>query len=163
MRIYRLNHKKHKDAPFSGKGAALFPGRWNTAGFPVVYCATSLALAFLEVLVNAPSLKWDIAKEMFDVVKAEIEDGGVTILQPSQLPREWNTYSPLPKSSQEFGTAWLRDKKVLAISVPSAIMSEDRNIVINPEHPDFKDKCRIISQKTFLMEMRVSKLFGFSS
>jgi RES domain-containing protein len=158
MRIYRLNHKKHKDTPLSGKGAAMFPGRWNLSGVPALYCSASAALAVLEMLVNVPSTKLLLAKSVFDLVIIEIDDQKIKNIQSDQLPPDWNNFAPLPRSTQELGSHFFRDEKVLAISVPSAVSPQDRNIVINPDHPEFNTKCRIISQETFIPESRLSKL-----
>lgn len=159
MRIYRLNHKDHKNSPFSGGGAARYPGRWNTAGVPAVYCSTSVALAFVEMLVNAPMMKFQIAEGLFDLVVAEFDERRIKAIQIDEMPANWNSY-PHPQATQALGAAWLRDKKVLALSVPSAVFEQDRNIVLNPGHPDFKSKCKIISQPTFLAELRLVKLLG---
>lgn len=52
LRAFHLHKARYADQAFSGQGARLAGGRWNRPGTPMVYCAESLALATLEILVN---------------------------------------------------------------------------------------------------------------
>jgi RES domain-containing protein len=160
MLVFRLNPKAHREALFSGKGAALFPGRWNLSGVPMVYTSTNVSLAFLELLVNVPTARLSRANDLYDVVAADIENNSITVIELSQLPPDWNAYSPLPKSTQQLGTFWMRKKKVLAVSVPSAVLPIERNILINPEHADFVSKCIIIGRQPFSPDLRIFKILA---
>jgi RES domain-containing protein len=160
MLVYRLNPKTHREAPFSGRGAALFPGRWNLPGIPLIYTSTSVSLAFLELLVNVPTAKLSRANALYDVVQAEIADKSVTRIEVQDLPPDWNAYSPLPRSTQELGTSWIRDKKLLAVSVPSAVLPIERNILINPANPAFPSKCKILKIQPFSPDTRILKILS---
>lgn len=119
----------------SGKGAEVTGGRWNAPGHPVVYTSQSRALACLETVVhlNAGALplnRYLVAVEIPDDVwgKAQTED-------EESVPVAWGA-EPAGKASIDFGTNWLIAKNSALLVVPSVIVPEERNVLINPRHPD---------------------------
>ncbi len=132
MRVWRLCRRKH--AAFDGEGARLAGGRWNRKGTAVVYVSETLSLAALEYLVHL-----DIALAPDDLVAApaEIPDAlPVTRLEAADLPRGWRRY-PAPEALGELGTAWASARRTAVLSVPSAVVPQERNLILNPAHPDF--------------------------
>ena len=113
----------------SGEGTKKHGGRWNSPGLPAVYCASSLALAALEVLVNLPR---------------ERRCKGHTPAQTAVeyiLPDETCKLSGFPGMMEEhqtrpLGDAWLESLECLALSVPSNVVPLEANIVLNPRHRD---------------------------
>ena len=112
-------------------------GRWNPLGRRAVYCSQSIALATLEwISHNGLSVsgykhyRFSISVPDKLVVKFEVED----------LPKDWNSV-PDTAASQTFGEERLFGQKVarapLAISVPSVLIPEERNLVLNPLHPEY--------------------------
>lgn len=160
MLVYRLNPIAHREAPFSGRGAALFPGRWNLPGIPLIYTSASVSLAFLELLVNVPTAKISRANTLYDIVLADIADESISVIEVRDLPADWNAYSPLPRSTQELGTSWVRDKGLLAVSVPSAVLPIERNILINPANPTFPSTCKILKIQPFSPDTRILKILS---
>lgn len=133
MRIWRLTQAKYASTALSGDGPALYSGRWNHPGFRVVYAAEHVALAVLEVLVHAGRHR---RLEPYALIPIDIPDSGVTVLDDGSLPDGWN--GPLPHDhTRDLGTSWLRDGPTLVLSVPSAVVPHERNLLLNPTHPEF--------------------------
>jgi RES domain-containing protein len=112
-------------APFadlSGEGARLYGGRWNSPGRPMVYMASSPALALLEVRVHL-ALPLDMLPS--DYVLMAIELRGLAVEQVASLPAD-----PLA-----FGDEWLRQGRSPVLQVPSVIVPYDTNFLLNPAHP----------------------------
>jgi RES domain-containing protein len=134
LRVWRLCRKKH--AGFDGEGARLAGGRWNRRGTAVVYTSATLSLALLEYFVNLAAA----ANAPSDLVSvaAEIPDGvAVTSIEFSALPRGWRRY-PAPEALAELGARWIEQRATAVLSVPSAVVPQERNYMINPAHPDFR-------------------------
>lgn len=150
MKVYRLTRRKYaKD--LSGLGASLYGNRWNSKGVFMVYAAESRALALLEVLVhirleNLPS----------DYVMVEIEipgDPKTTSIKVDHLGGKWNVF-PHVTSTQLLGDDFVRDKKYAFCKVPSAVVENEFNYLLNPFHPDFK-KVKVNSFKAFPVDDRL--------
>ena len=118
----------------SGLGAANDPGRWNSLGLPVIYTSTSIALACLETVVHVtgdqglPLRRWLVAID----VPAEHWQKRLS-LEPAQLPG-WDA-TPAGTSSRGWGDRWLLGQGSLIALVPSVIVPEECNALINPAHP----------------------------
>ncbi|WP_029074063.1 RES family NAD+ phosphorylase [Kaistia adipata] len=113
-------------APFadlSGTGARLYGGRWNSPGRAMVYAAETAALAVLEVRVHL-DLTPDLLPD--DYVLSAIECGDLAI----------ETLAALPDDPQALGDDWLAAARTPILSVPSIIVPESRNLLLNPAHPD---------------------------
>jgi RES domain-containing protein len=132
-RAWRLVKERHLETAFDGEGARLYGGRWNSAGHRVVYTSSSLALASLETLVhldNALPLPRFIAFSVqmsMDDIAAAVLPGQYTF--PGQLPHLIET--------RLIGDEWLKAGRHLALSVPSAIIPQEFNLLLNPAHPRF--------------------------
>ncbi|HEY5411737.1 MAG TPA: RES family NAD+ phosphorylase [Caulobacteraceae bacterium] len=119
----------------SGKGAEKDGGRWNAPGLPAVYASQTRALACLETVVhlNAGGLPLNRYLVQIDVPpgvwsKAEV-------LEPSALPVGWDA-EPAGKVSIDMGSNWLKAKSSALLLVPSVIVPEEQNVLINPQHPE---------------------------
>jgi RES domain-containing protein len=135
MQVWRITTPASPFGAFSGDGARKFGARWNGKGIPVVYTAEHPALAVLEVLVGVEPLT---APPSYDLYRARIPDGLVERLDPSQLPHDWRTY-PVPASSVKVGSEWVLSGRSLALLVPSAVLPQANNVLINPRHEAFRD------------------------
>lgn len=133
MKAWRITQKKRAKTAFSGEGARLYGGRWNSPGVPMVYVSQSQALAVLEVLVHldTPAL---LAQYVF--LEADIDDSLVTVLERSTLPRNWKA-DPVPGAVQVIGDRWVSSGRSAVLRVPSVLVPEESNFLINPRHPDF--------------------------
>ena len=153
MRAWRIVRAPHLPAAFSGEGARLFGGRWNPVGVPVVYCSGSLALAALEILVHAgrESLPRDYRAVPVDIPETmEIER-----IEPTALPKDWRAY-PAPLRLQALGERWVRAARTAVLRVPSAVIPEESNLLLNPAHPDFAG-LRIGDPRPFSFDLRLTR------
>jgi RES domain-containing protein len=130
---YRLVHARHSHTAFSGEGASLAGGRWNSPGVRVVYTSSSIALAVLEVLAYRKARMPLTPRHLYRVT---LDEDHVTWLQPAQLPDDWLAY-PHPTSTQALGDTWVKTGNTLALAVPSVLAPQEHNIVLNCSHPDF--------------------------
>ncbi|MDT0631455.1 RES family NAD+ phosphorylase [Rubrivirga litoralis] len=131
--VWRIVREKHAATAFSGVGAARAPGRFNSMGTPVVYTSDSYALAMLEVRVHVATFRG-----MRDrvAVSAEVDDDLVEALTVADLPPDWQE-RPAPTSTQALGDAWVASGRSAVLRVPSVVVPEQTNYLLNPQHPDF--------------------------
>lgn len=134
MRVYRTFARKHEAVAFSGEGARLYGGRWNSVGVAVVYTATTLSLALLEMMVNASSPK--IPPDMVYVPVDIPEKAHLEVLDVATLPRNWFA-SPAPSQCQRAGDAWVHEGRTVGLVVPSSVARIENNVLLNPAHASF--------------------------
>lgn len=134
IRAWRIVKTRFAEDAFGGEGARLNPGRWHSAGHRVVYTASSLPLATLELLVHAP--RKNRAHEYL-VLNCWFPEAIVEDIDRSRLPREWRAYPP-PAVLQQLGNEWLRSRSSAVLCVPSAVLDTEINYLLNPEHHDFR-------------------------
>jgi RES domain-containing protein len=101
----------------------------------VVYTSATLSLATLEYFVHLdPS---DMPDDLV-AIPAEIPDTlARTEIRPETLPANWRAY-PAPEALGELGTAWVRARRTAILLVPSAIVPQERNALLNPAHVEFR-------------------------
>jgi RES domain-containing protein len=132
IRIWRLTRPEFAPG-LDGEGARLYGGRWNSRGRPMIYCSVSLSLALFEVWVHLPATQRKPGS-LPNHVKVGLD-------LPDDMGVETHTPDPatLADRSQTsaFGDLWLEEQRSAVLSVPSAILPEDRNFLLNPLHPDF--------------------------
>ncbi len=152
MIVYRLVRKDR--TTLDGKGAALYPGRWNTQNILCLYTSASPSLAQLEVMVNSDDWKIFVAVPHV-ILHIEIPDKKITDLPVHDLPTGWD--APIAaKTTQEFGTSLLNDSKLLAFRVPSAINRLEHNIIINPRSIEFAH-VKLVKKSAFKFDDRLLK------
>jgi RES domain-containing protein len=118
-----------------GKGAEKTGGRWNRPGRPVVYTASSASLACLETVVHLRANELPLNRFL---VRIEVPDAlwqARLSLTPAELPVGWSAI-PEGRASLDVGDRWLQDAATALLAVPSVIVPEDFNVLINPRHPD---------------------------
>ncbi len=129
MIVYRVSKRAYAD-DVTGKGSRLDGGRWNSAGSAMLYTSISPSLALLEVLAHSTILPSDLV-----LVKLRLPQGAhIRKIELADLPVGWDE-RPQTAISQRIGDDFLRAAKFLAMRVPSVIIREEDNIVINPSHP----------------------------
>ncbi|MBL9174387.1 MAG: RES family NAD+ phosphorylase [Verrucomicrobiales bacterium] len=128
---WRIVKETHAASAFSGEGARLYGGRWNSPGTGVVYTSGSRALAALETLVhlNPPVIFRYVA------IPIQWEDGLVE--RVAALPAEW-TQEPPPPATMGIGDLWVREARSAVLELPSVIVPGEPNYLLNPAHPDFR-------------------------
>ena len=151
--VWRLTAIRYVDRAYTGEGARLYGGRWNHPGSPLVYTSDTLSLAALEYFVH---LEPDIAPDRLAARPAELPaDLRVPILSLADLPAGWRRY-PAPERLKELGTGWARSRVSVALSVPSAVIPHERNLLLNPLHPDFP-RLRLLAPEEFSFDPRMWK------
>ena len=116
---------------FDGHGAFLHGGRWNSPGRRVIYAAASYAAALLEVLVHTRT-----GKVPRTHVWIEIEIPQHVSFEALDKLEGWD--APESTAARDFGDEWLRAGRSVVLAVPSLAASGlERNLLINPDHPDF--------------------------
>jgi len=132
MRVWRLFRKRFRSTAFTGAGGMYAASRWNHLEVPMVYTATSRALAALEFFVN---LETDEAPDDLLIAEATIPDECVETLNLKELPRNWRTLDN--ERCRDLGSEWAASLRSLALQVPSAVVEGDWNVLLNPKHPRF--------------------------
>ncbi|MFQ5985543.1 MAG: RES family NAD+ phosphorylase [Alphaproteobacteria bacterium] len=118
-------------ARFDGEGARLYGGRWNSPGRPLIYGASHLSLAILELLVRLPT-----NEVPDDYVQIEItipDDVATETIDSTDVPG-WNARDQ--RASRSYGDAWLDERRTAVLLVPAVAVPEEHNVLINPFHPD---------------------------
>jgi RES domain-containing protein len=134
MRVWRLCKADHAATAFTGEGAILYAGRWHHAGTPVVYTAESRSLAILEQLVH---LSRSRLPPRFVCFSADVPDAlAVVEVSAAELPPDWHRH-PGPPALRDLGTKWAESNASVALAVPSAVVRGERNVLLNPRHPEF--------------------------
>lgn len=149
MIIYRLSIEQYKD-DISGTGAKLYGGRWNATGIPVLYTTENISLAVLEIIVRT---NINLIPLHYYLLKIEVPDNvDITTINKNKLKKEWKADIGYTKW---IGTEFLKAKKSLVLKIPSAIVDEEHNFIINTEHNEFK-KIKILSTKKFSFDKRLN-------
>jgi RES domain-containing protein len=129
LTLWRVSNHRTLD----GRGGLHASARWHTRGYRIVYCATTPAAALLEVLVHTEVDAADIPVSM-RYLQINVPDS----LAPERADMEalgqgWNEDEDI---TRWYGDAWLRSRRSALLEVPSAIVPETWNVLINPLHPD---------------------------
>jgi len=134
IKLFRISISE-QISDITGTGAKIYGGRWNHAGYPVVYTSGSRSLAALEFLVHVPMA---LAPDNLSIVEINIQENiKRESLKKSELPSSWRDY-PAPEQLAIIGTNWIKSKSSLLLDIPSAVVDREVNTLINPLHPDVK-------------------------
>jgi RES domain-containing protein len=151
MLVYRIGNSLYaKD--LSGDGAKIYGGRWNHITVPCLYTAASRALTVLEYSVNVNIYK---VLRPLTITTIETADAAMREIRIADLPNNWRK-SPAPLSTKDFGSSILKAAAFAVIKIPSTIIPEEYNYILNPRHPDSK-KFRIMEVKDFIYDMRIKR------
>lgn len=144
MRLWRLTKTEHAPG-LDGEGARLWGGRWNSPGFPMVYCASSLALAALEVLVHLPPAMRRAGKlPELVAVALDVEDAFLAAAGPD--PGD---------DVRAIGDDWLMRRSSLGLIVRSRVIPREHNILLNPRHSAMAN-VRVALSEPFVFDDRLS-------
>ncbi len=140
--VYRFAPKQFID-DLSGRGAMLFGGRWNSIGLPAVYTSYTISLALVELFIHKETYQDIVVNHLMEIT---IDDAVNNIINTKKLKKNWQldaTYSQL------MGNDFLSNTTNLCLQVPSAIIGQENNLVLNPQHTDFFKKVRIKRVRPF--------------
>jgi RES domain-containing protein len=154
MRVYRIEREKYLTTTLKGIGAALSGGfRWNSLNTYLVYTAESRALAMLEVSVHL-DLNQDLPTDRYFVEIEIQEDIDMLEVSIEDLPEDWDAKPP-STSTQYIGDDFVEQNNAAVLKVPSSIIHDEFNYLINPNHPDTKNKIKVISEKHLIFDERL--------
>lgn len=144
MKFWRLARQRF--AALDGLGAYLNGGRWNRPGLPAVYCSEHPSLAVLEILVH---LEVDPDGLPDEYVKIAIEvPRSIKMTRIERLPGDLD-------ETVELGSRWFESTTTLGLLVPSVVIPEERNLLLNPQHRDFA-RVRIFDSQPFRLDARLN-------
>jgi RES domain-containing protein len=129
MIVYRIGRTKYA-SDLTGEGARLNGGRWNHKLTPCLYTSASRSLAVLEYTVNV-NIE-DIPRAL-SMTTLHIPEDNILKLSLTELPGDWRA-SPAPASTKDFGTELLKKGEYAIIQIPSAIIPDEFNYLLNPIH-----------------------------
>lgn len=147
MLVFRISLTKYaKSLVASGRAA-----RWNSNDLKVVYTSNSRALACLENVVHRSKLGLSVN---FSVMQINIPDSlTVTTIDLNCLPVDWDQFNCM-HLMQKIGDKWIEECKTAILKVPSSIIHDEFNYLLNPNHPSFKE-IKLDVVKPFLFDDRI--------
>jgi len=148
--LWRLTRRIHAAKQALHLGAQSSGGRWNPRGLAVVYSGTSISLVALEYFVH---LSGDEPADLV-LVEIRVPDGASTgSIAPADLPADWQEELALTQSK---GRQWIESRRSLALRVPSAIVPEESNVLLNPSHPAW-ERVAVRVRRPFRYDLRMYK------
>ncbi len=148
MIVYRITNSLFKD-DLSGSGAKTFGGRWNSKGISMLYTSEHISLAVLEMLVN---ISMEEVKKFYHLLEIYVPDNNsISLIVENKLKPNWHD----DESYTNFiGDEFSKNTKALILKVPSSVIIQEHNFLVNPKHPDFK-KIKIQSSNPFTFDNRL--------
>lgn len=137
---YRITKQSNVKKAFSGTGARLYGGRWNSVGVEVVYASAHRSLSVLEVLVHMedgePGTRALLRPYL--IYPISFDEALLEALSAASLPADWASHPPA-KSTQQIGDDWASRGSSAVLSVPSVVVPEEHNYLLNPNHKQFAE------------------------
>lgn len=149
MIVYRLTKEKYKEE-LSGKGAEINGGRWNNKGRQVIYTGESRALCTTEIAVHTPL---GIVPQDYFLQSIKLPNIKILELSVNELSKNWRNF-PHEVSTKVIGDKFIDEEKWLIMKVPSAVIQEEFNYLINPSHKQFK-KVQLLKVERFKFDKRL--------
>ncbi len=129
MILWRVSNYQTLD----GVGGLYVSGRWYTKGHPVIYCTLNPATALLETLVHI-EIDSEDRPERFQVLRIEGPDSlSMEKVEAASLPANWAEEMSI---TQTLGDHWLSEGRSLLLQVPSVLVPETWNVLVNPQHAE---------------------------
>jgi RES domain-containing protein len=147
MLVYRITLAKYSGKLIASGRAA----RWNPNEVEMIYTASSRSLACLENVVHRDKLGLSL---VFNILTIECPDAiEIKTIQLKSLPANWIDFDQM-YLTQKIGEKWVKDRESAILQVPSSIVSEEVNYLINPKHPDF-GQIKIVKTQPFVFDSRI--------
>jgi len=148
MQVYRIALAKYAGKLVASGNAA----RWSSNDIEVIYTASSRSLACLENVVHRS--QDDLLMLEFVVLTIDCPDDiKIQTVSLNTLPANWAEYDQL-RITQQIGDNWVKESITAMLQVPSAIVNEEVNYLLNPNHPDFKH-IKLIKTQPFTFDGRI--------
>lgn len=149
MELFRISLKKYAEA-LTASGAA---NRWNIAGQSVLYTGSSRSLSTLELVVHRSAIQ---PTENYNVVVLSVpdEDHLIQQVQIKDLPSNWRTIAAYG-ALQKIGSDWYTKQESLLLKVPSSVIVQEYNYLVNVTHPDFDKKVKLVRTEDYFWDGRL--------
>lgn len=131
---WRIVRAARVNSAFTGEGARIYGGRWNSQGTAIVYVSEHESLAALELLVHLTPVP---PRDRYLSFRLEWDDKLTEHFPIKNLPAHWNAEPP-DFRTMRIGDEWVRTGKSVALAVPSVLSASEMNFLLNPRHPNFK-------------------------
>jgi RES domain-containing protein len=151
LTTWRITKAQFADQIFGGEGARAYGGRWNSQGYWVAYTSATASLAILELLANAD--QFELIGE-FALASCSFDESLVSHVEIDDLPPNWREPRP-PVELRDFGDEWICSERSAVLSVPSVIIGQERNYLLNPAHDDFRT-IKLSSPEPFRLDLRLT-------
>lgn len=148
MIVYRIANEAYKN-DLSGNGAAKYGSRWNSRGYRVVYTSESISLCILESLVHLDKNFIPSAQYLLHISIPDIKDPKE--IAHGKIKKDWQLH---PEYTQWIGDEFIKANKTYSLKVPSAVVEQEHNYLLNPLHPDFK-KVKMIKTELLQLDKRL--------
>jgi RES domain-containing protein len=134
IQAWRMTHPRYTDSALTGQGAMQYGGRFNSPGRALVYTSGSISLCMLEMLVQG-----NRAERLSPYICIGLQfDASLVEWRPAEsLPAGWDEL-PYTSASQETGDEWLMLQRSAVLAVPSVVVHQEWNFLLNPDHPHFR-------------------------
>lgn len=149
MHCYRLCARKFRG--LDGEGARLYGGRWNRPGRRAVYASSSRALAVLEMLVHVDRKSWPSDLVLLTIALPSSDP--IARILPASLSADWVVFPPR-EGSQAKGDAWLESAAGPVLAVPSVLIPEEWNYLLNPGVAEFTEVV-VVDERPFRLDGRL--------
>ncbi len=147
MRLWRISNY----TDLTGLGGWRFSARWHTRGRPIVYAAEHPAGALVEFLVH---LGDGLTPDSFQMLTIAADDGvAVHEIDPGALPESWRSSLPV---TRDIGDRWLQESSTPLLRVPSVILPDTWNLLINPLHPHAATQLRVTNTQHVPLDVRLT-------
>lgn len=152
IRAWRLVREARKEDAFTGEGARLYGGRWNPRGMRATYLSGTRSLAALEVLVHQADR---VPTGRFLFFEVRFPESLVLPVSRDDLDADWRSYPPR-QSTVSVGRDWLKAASSPVLRVPSIVVPEESNYLLNFEHPR-SEEIEILGAEPFAFDPRLLK------
>lgn len=151
MTVYRISNEEYKD-DISGNGAATNGARWNSRGTRMLYTSEYISLCILESLVHLKQTYIPSSQYLLQIELPEIVD--MQAISLKKINRSWKKEVA---HTQWIGDQFVNNNDVLVLKVPSAIVPQEHNFLINPLHKGFK-KVKIVHKELLELDKRLLQI-----
>jgi len=149
MKVFNIR----RDYLVAGMKASGLANRWNRDDEFVLYTAGSVSLATLELVAHRSGIRVDVPYSLV-TLEIRVDKLDVTEWLPDELPVAWQSVQTYPKL-QEMGSHWYTNQQSLVLKVPSALVPQESNFIINTKHPSFSKKVKVAQVDPFFWDQRL--------
>ena len=148
MEVFKICREKYSKS-LTASGAS---NRWNKKDEFVIYTSSSRSLSTLELIVHRSGIN---IKHPYKLLVISIKDKTqIKEVNIENLPANWKTIEAYIEL-QEIGSQWYNSNETLILKVPSVIITQEFNYIINTKHPLFKKNIVLKSKEEFNWDKRL--------